>query len=172
MHSAAGQMALGGMLAALAVVIMTLGALIPLATYCCPLLAMLLLIFVLERCGRRIAWVWYAAVSILSCMLCPDPEAAAVFVALGYYPIVRRDLNRIPWRPVRLGIKLVLFNGAVLAMYAVLIWLLQLEAVARSILEEAPWINVLTLLLANVTFLITDALLERFSRLSHSRRKR
>lgn len=162
--------ALGGVLGALAVVVMSMGALIPFATFCCPILAMLMEVPVLESCGRKMAWAWFGAVAILSCLLCPDPEAAAVFAALGFYPILRRDLNRIPLKLLRLLAKLALFNLAVLAMYSVLIWVLHLEAVAQSILEEAPWVNLLTLLLANVSFLLLDRVLDRFSGVFHKRK--
>ena len=70
---------MGGVFAALAVVIMNLGGLIPMATYVCPTLCMVILSFVHMACGRRIAWSWYAAVSILSLLMSPDKEAAAVF---------------------------------------------------------------------------------------------
>ena len=65
-------MAMGGVFAALAVVIMNLGGLIPVATYTTPVLCMLLLKFVLLTCGRRIAWAWYAAVAILGLLMSPD----------------------------------------------------------------------------------------------------
>ena len=83
------QMALCGVLAALAVSTMVLGGLFPAATYFCPVLACLMLVPVTQTCGRRIAWAWYGAVAILSCLLCPDVEASALFVFLGYYPIVK-----------------------------------------------------------------------------------
>lgn len=79
-------MALGGVLAALAVVIMGMGTLIPVATYVCPMLCALLLQVVLKTCGVRVAWAWYGAVAILSLLLAPDKEAAAVFLFLGYTP--------------------------------------------------------------------------------------
>ena len=85
----AGQIALGGILAALAVVLMNMGTLIPVATYVCPMLCMLLLQLVLKICGSRIAWAWYGAVAILSLLMAPDKEAAVVFLALGYYPILK-----------------------------------------------------------------------------------
>ena len=55
-NDAPRKMAVGGMLAALAVVLMSLGGLIPMATYVCPMLAMLILQLVLQLCGRRIGW--------------------------------------------------------------------------------------------------------------------
>ena len=87
-------MALGGMLAALAVVMMSLGTIIPVATYVCPMLCALLLQGVLKTCGSRVAWAWYGAVALLSVLLAPDKEAAGVFVFLGYYPIVKPALDR------------------------------------------------------------------------------
>ena len=62
----------------------------PAATYFCPVLACLMLVPVTQTCGRRIAWAWYGAVAILSCLLCPDVEASALFVFLGYYPHCQR----------------------------------------------------------------------------------
>ena len=88
----ARAMALCGVLAALGVTVMLLGGIFPLATYCAPVFACLLLIPVKESCGTRMAWAWYLAVAILSVLLCPDKEAAGVFVAIGYYPILKPRL--------------------------------------------------------------------------------
>ena len=57
-HNSAKSVALGGMMAALAVVIMCMGGIIPVATYVCPMLCALLLALVLRFVGRRIAWAW------------------------------------------------------------------------------------------------------------------
>ena len=53
--NASRRMALCGMLTALAVVILLLGGLLPLATFCAPVLAMAALLPVLEECGPRAA---------------------------------------------------------------------------------------------------------------------
>ena len=82
-------------MAALAIVIMCLGGLIPFATFVCPMLCCMITKLVLSMCGKRIAWAWYGAVAILSVLMAPDKEAAAVFVFLGYYPIVK------PWMDKR-----------------------------------------------------------------------
>ena len=88
--------ALSGILAALAIVIMCLGGLIPVATYVCPVLCALICFIVLRFCGKRIAWTWYAAVAILSILVGPDKEAAFVFVFLGFYPIIKPFFDRCP----------------------------------------------------------------------------
>ena len=92
-RSPAFAVALGGMLAALAVVIMCLGGLIPIATYVCPIVCSMLLAVMLKLCGRRFAWAWYAVVGILSSLFSPDKEGAAVFLFLGYYPILKPVLD-------------------------------------------------------------------------------
>lgn len=163
------QIALCGVLAALALVVMILGGMFPAATYCCPVLACVMLVPVVNSCGRRIAWAWYGAVAILSSLLCPDVEAAAMFVFLGYYPILKSLLDRISLRLLRVLVKLALFNVATAVMYGVLIYLLSLEAVAAEFQNEAPWVLILTLLLGNLTFICTDFLLTRLERLYRQR---
>ena len=50
--------ALGGMLGAVAMVVMCLVGLIPVSTYICPVMCMLILQMVLNFCGKRIAWIF------------------------------------------------------------------------------------------------------------------
>lgn len=157
-RNGARSVALGGTMAALAVVIMCMGGIIPVATYVCPMLCALLLAVVLRFVGRRIAWAWYAAVAVLSLLLGPDKEAAAVFVFLGYYPIIKPwvDRRRVPflW-------KLGIFNVSVCAMYAMLLYLFQLEQVVRDFSGFGVVLTLITLLLGNVTLFLLDAVLNR-----------
>ena len=113
---------------------------------------------VLKICGRRIAWAWYGAVAILSCMMAPDKEAAAVFVFLGFYPIVkpRLEKRKFPW----LG-KAVYFNVAILAMYWLLISLLGLEALAEEYRQTGRVMLIVQLILGNVIFSLLDRVLDR-----------
>ena len=90
----ARRIAFGGMMAALAMTIMCVGGLIPIATFTCPVISMLILAYVTKLCGKRIGWAWYGAVSILGLILAPDKEAAAIFLAIGYYPILKPWLDR------------------------------------------------------------------------------
>ena len=166
------QAALGGVLAALAVTVMALGGFIPVATYCTPVLAALLLLPVVELCRKPLAWAWYVAVAVLSALLCPDVEAAVLFACLGYYPILQRDLHRVRRRPLRIMLKLLVFNVAVVVMYVILIFLLGLENVAREFTQEAPWVLILAWLLGNVTFGLTDLVLLRFAALLKNRLKK
>ena len=159
MRQNAKQMALGGILAALAVTIMSLGGLIPVATYVCPMLCMMLGYTVLLFCGRRTAWAWYGAVSILGLLLGPDKEAAAVYCFLGYYPIVKPRMDKM-----KLGFlwKAALFNGAVCVMYWLLLNLFGLDGLTEEFSELGQDMLWVLLILGNVTFFLLDRVLTIF----------
>ena len=136
---------------------MSLGTLIPVATYVCPMLCALMLQLVLKICGKRIAWAWYGAVSILSLLLAPDKEAAAVFLALGYYPIVKPGLER---RKGKWLLKGLFFNGMILLTYWLLLHLFGMAQLAAEFTEMGILLVAVMLLLGNVTFFLLDRLLE------------
>lgn len=154
----ASSVALGGVLAALAVVVMSLGTIIPVATYVCPMFCALLLQVVLKSCGVRIAWAWYGAVTILSLLLAPDKEAAAVFAFLGYYPIVKPRLDKTRLRWLWKGL---LFNASVLVMYWLLLRVFGLAQVTEDFEEIGVVMLIVLLILGNVTFFLLDKLLEK-----------
>ena len=154
----ASNMALGGVLAALAVVIMALGGMIPVATYVIPVMVMLILQVVLFFCGKRVAWAWYGAVAILSCLMCSDREAAFVFLFLGYYPIVKpwMDRQKFPW-----AMKALFFNSVILILYWLLMHLLGMAALKQEFQEMGTFLIVSLLFLGNVTFFMLDFILGR-----------
>jgi len=162
MRTEARKIAFGGMFAALAVAIMSLGGLIPVATFACPMLCMLLLAFVTKMCGNRIGWAWYGAVAILSLLLGPDKEAASVFVFLGFYPIVKPRFDRLRFSVLP---KLALFNVLILSMYALLIRLFGMAQIAAEYRELGAVMTVVMLLMGNVIFLLLDRVLTRFSKI-------
>ena len=157
-RNSAQKIALGGLMAALAIVIMCLGGLIPFATFVCPMLCCMITKLVLSMCGKRIAWAWYGAVAILSVLMAPDKEAAAVFVFLGYYPIVKPWMDKLKLSWLWKG---VLFNCAFLLMYWLLIHILGLSEIANDYEEAGIVMSIVMLLLGNVTFFMLDLVLGR-----------
>ena len=155
-NNSAKNMALCGVTAALAVVIMCLGGLIPVATYVCPMLCAVILSIVLRQCGEKMAWVWYGAVSILSVLMGPDKEAAAVFLFLGYYPIVKPKLDRLRFGRI---LKLLLFNCAIGLMYWLLIAVLGMEDLVEESEELGIAMLMVLMVMGNVTFFLLDRLL-------------
>lgn len=158
MRATVKSTALGGVTAALAVVCMCLGGLIPFATFVCPMLCILLLQLVSQLCGSRIGWAWYGAVAILSLLMGPDKEGSALFVFLGFYPLVKPYLEKMPlpwlW-------KLLLFNTAILLMYTLLIHLFGMNQLASEFQEMGTILLIVTLALGNLTFFLLDRILSR-----------
>lgn len=157
-NSPASRMALGGVLAALAVVIMSLGGVLVVFTYVSPMLCAVLLQIVLLTCGARVAWAWYGAVALLSVLLSADKEAAAVFIFLGYYPIIKPKLDgkKLSWLW-----KLLLFNASVAVMYYLLLNLFGMAQLGAEFEELGIVMLALMLVLGNVTFFLLDKILAR-----------
>ena len=153
------KIALTGMLCALAAVFMMLGGTIPLATFCCPALAGLMLVPIFVECGERLSWCAYAAIAALSLMLCPDKEAALLFVFLGYYPILRWRLEQIRTGILRVAAKLGIFNIAVGLACMVLIFLLRMDRIMQEYREMGFILIAACLVLGNITLLLYDRML-------------
>ena len=150
--------AFGGVMAALALVIMNLVSIIPVATFVCPILCMIILQLVLRFCGARIGWAWYGAVAILGALLAPDKEAAAIFACLGYYPMLKPKLEKLKFGFI---LKLVLFNAAILLMYWALINLFGLAEIAKEYSEMGKIMVAITLVMGNMMFYMLDRILSR-----------
>lgn len=161
MHRKSREIAFGGVLCALATAILLLGGVIPIATYCAPLLAMLALLPVLEEFGTKPAWTAYAAVSLLALALAADKELAAVYLFFGYYPMVQPAFDRIRLRGIRVSAKLGYFNAAAAALYALLIRLFAVDAVAREFHGMSGAFLLTLILLGNGLFFATDLVLGR-----------
>ncbi|MBP3478392.1 MAG: hypothetical protein J6K03_02780 [Oscillospiraceae bacterium] len=153
----AAPIALGGVFAALAIVIMCMGGLIPVATFICPAVCILLLETVRQNCGRRIGWAWYGAVAILSLLLSPDKEAAAVFAFLGYYPLIKPFFDK--WK-IKWLLKIAYFNVVILTMYWLLMHLFGMAQIIEEFAEMGTVMILITLLMGNVTFVMLDLLLQ------------
>ena len=71
-----GKVAFCGMMVALSVALMLTGGLVPIATYCAPMLGGILLLPIMLEYGRKTAWTAYIATSLIVLTLGVDKEAA------------------------------------------------------------------------------------------------
>lgn len=154
------EIALCGLLCALAVTLLLLGATLGIGTFAGPILAMAVLLPILEEYGSKTAAAAYGAAAILALLLVPDQETALVFVAFGWYPLLRPRLVGIHSRPVRLLVKLAVCNIIIAVLYGLVLRLMGLTA---DLLDAARWMNLLLLVMGNITFLIMDLALERLT---------
>ena len=152
------QMALCGLLTALAVVCMVLASAIGIGTFAGPLLAMIALLPLLEEYGPKTALAAYVAAAILGFLIAPELELSLVYAAFGWYPVLRPRLNRITSRPARLLLKTVICVAVILLLYGVLLNLLGMTA---DLANAAPLLNLFLLILGVLTFLMMDLALER-----------
>ena len=110
------DLALSSLMCALAVVFLWMSGVLPLATYGFPVLASFTLVPVRDECSKSYAWCCYAASAVLGLLLCADREAALVFLFLGYYPLLKPELDARRSKLPRLFAKLALCSAALGAM--------------------------------------------------------
>ena len=150
------RVALGGIVAALCVVIMYLTGVVPALYIAAPMAAGVLMIILVEEVSVGWAWLTYLAVSLLSLIVTFDKEAALMFILFfGYYPIVRLNIQKITVRPLRLLCKLLLLNAFLVADYFLTVYVLGLPT-----FEDDGNVMLLSLAAAfNAVFLLYDRLL-------------
>lgn len=161
MRERSRRIALCGMLTALSVVILLLGGIVPLATFCCPILAMMVLLPIHLEYGIQTGLTVYAAVSVLSMLLVPDLEVSLLFVFFGFYPIVQPRLNRIRHAVPLFLFKLLICNAAIAGMYGCLLFLFRAPGAWEEFSQYSLPLLLMFLITANLTFFLLDIALGR-----------
>lgn len=161
-NKSASSVAFGGIVSALAVLLMFFTGVFPFATYALPALAGLLLVVIVVDHGMKWAWSVYGAISALAILITPDREAAAMFVLFfGYYPILKSVLERIRSRVVEYILKFVVFNVAIVASYLIIINVLGISEILEEFGELGKYGVWIMLVMGNVVFLLYDITITR-----------
>ncbi len=162
----AKKVALCGMSVAICLVILLVGGWIGVGTYAAPLLAGILLCPAGKELGRKYQCVMWLAAGLLGLFLVTDLEESVLFLGFfGWYPALRPQLARLP-KGVRIAVKLLIFNAAVVALEALLLLVLLPDA-------KTPVLLLLLLLaVGNVVFLLYDRLLPKLELLYERRLRR
>ena len=153
------KIAFCGLLVALSVALMLTGGLIPIATYCAPMASAILLLPILLELGKKAAWTAYAAVSLITLMLGIDKEAAFFYLFLGYYPILKWEIDRIKSKHLRLPCKLLVFNAAIALMYVTLGLLMNMTAIIEEFTQMGAVLLTAFIVMLNACLLLYDRLL-------------
>ena len=138
-HKASWALAFCALMAALGAAAMATGGLIPVATYCSPMIAAVLLLPVMSELGDRWAWMTWAMTALLALLLSLDREAAFLYLFVGYYPILRPYLDAVKAAPMRFLLKLLFFTLTLGAMYALLLRVFQLDALLEDFSGFGFW---------------------------------
>lgn len=153
------KIAFCGLMVALSVALMLSGGLIPIATYCAPMAAGLLLLPIMLEFGKQAAWTAYAAVSLITLLLGTDKEAAFFYLFLGYYPLLKWEIERMRNKRLRLPCKLLVFNLSIGIMYCILGFLLNMQAIVQEFTQMGAVLLLVFLLMLNACLLLYDRLL-------------
>lgn len=149
------KVALCGIISSVSVVLMFMTGLVPFLTYTLPAVSGALLAIIVIEINKKWATGAYIAISLLSLLIVANKEAAMFFVAFfGYYPIIKEVIeNKLP-KILEWVVKLLLFNVAAVAAYAVIIYVF---GIPFDELEEYGKYSVLILLaMGNVIFVLYD----------------
>lgn len=104
--------------AALSVVLLYLAALLPSGRLALTAVAGLAAMLVMLACGGKWAIGVYIVSAFLALLLTPSKTCAILYAAfLGYYPAISCQIERVRSQTAQWGIKFVLFNAAVAALF-------------------------------------------------------
>ena len=123
-----------------------------------------------EECRKSYAWSCFAAAAVLGLLLCADKEAALVFCFLGYYPLVKPNLDAILSKALQLLAKLGLCTVSMGVMYALIIFVFKLPAVVQEFSESATWLLWATVAMGLLLFFVYDLLIDRLAVVYRRRR--
>ncbi len=153
------RVAFSGMAVGLSVVLMMMGGLLPVAVYIIPLLCGLVLLPISVEFGKATAWATFAATAILAMMLDFDKEAAFFYLFIGYYPIIKWQLDKIRRKPLRIAVKLALFTVSIIVMYLLLSLLFPMAQFMQEFHEMGTLLLIGMLVVYDISMLLYDRLL-------------
>lgn len=150
----------GGIVTALAIIIMALGGVFSSLTYAAPAVCGVFLMVAVVEFGAKFAAVVYFAISFLSIAVVPNKECAVMFALFfGIYPIIKGKIEGKTKGVISWIIKYLFFNVAIIIAYLICSKLLEIPY------EEIGVLGKYSLLFlwgsGNVTFFIYDIALTR-----------
>lgn len=169
-HNESRRIALAGVFGALSLTFLLAGGVLPLATFAAPAIAGILIMPVAIEFGRKTGWLLYAAIGLLSLLLVSDREMSLIFLFFfGFYPLLKTNLERLHTRAARVLAKFAVFNLCVIIMYALILLVFPIPAVAAEFAGMGPGLAAALLVPGNLTFAVYDAAVARLVALYCSR---
>ncbi len=127
------KIALGGLIMALSVIIMSLTTLIPIGSFAFPAIAGVLLVILSLELNKKWAFLVYIGVSLLSIFVSSDHTAIISYIVLfGYYPILKEVIEKIRKPLLEWIIKYAVFNAAILLGIGLTVFFFGFELLAAE----------------------------------------
>ena len=124
----------GAMMAAAAVVLMSVSVIFPTLSITCAAFAGFIIMFVYLKWGMKTAVLSYITASLLGILLLANKEAAILFAVLfGQYPMVKATIERNSGKMRAFILKFLYFNADMIAVYYVVSVVLGLQIIEQNI---------------------------------------
>ncbi|MBQ9461013.1 MAG: hypothetical protein IJU51_03730 [Clostridia bacterium] len=149
------KIAYSGLITAFSAVMMIFSNFVPNVLFSFPALAGIVIYTLSFVSGSGYALISYAAVSIISLFLCGNKAVSVCFILfLGYYPILKKRLEKLKIKVISFIIKLLVFNAAAVSAYFIMLLVFSSPVFTKWVNES--WVTVLLLIALNIIFLIYD----------------
>lgn len=149
------QLTVCASLAALGVVLLSIGPLIDVLDASLAVLASILCIVAVIEYGKAAPWLVFAVTAVLSLVLMPQNSAALMYLLFfGYYPILKEKLERLP-KVLSWVLKELIFN------VAMVICIVAIKLLLFPTATVTVWTYAILAVLCEVVFLLYDVALTR-----------
>lgn len=119
--------ALGGMTAALSLIVMAMSRVIPYSEQALPAIAGVFLLAMVMEAGPAWSLLVYLSVSLLSLFFAVQNGAAVYYIVFfGPYPILKNYIEHLHGKPLQWVLKVVYFNLSAVVVYYATVFLLSL----------------------------------------------
>lgn len=151
------KVALGGICTAVCLMVMFCSSFLPMLDYTIPTFAGFMMVVMTVEVNSRWAVATYVAVSLLCIFVTPNYEASLLFILfMGYYPILKYNLDRSKNKVVSWIIKLAVFNVAVIIFFLAFQYIFTAGKMLEGMEMFGKYAVVVLWLVAEMAFFIYD----------------
>lgn len=153
--------AVAGMSAAVSVALLFMSGFFYVFTYVAPMIVGMLICALKKTFSSSTALCVYLATSILSLILVPDKESALIYILFfGYYPLIKRPIEKIKHKIFSIILKFAVFNVSLLITELISVFVFNIPFFEDGVFS-ATMLALFTILM-NIVFVLNDIMLSAF----------
>lgn len=151
------KVALGGIISSLCLLCMFLTGIFPVLYITLPMIAGILMMIMAIEINSGWAFLTFSATGILALFITFDKEAALLYIMLfGHYPIIKKYIDSIKNKILRIIIKLVIFNSCILSEFWISVKILGADEFYKELMEKGKPFIILIICMVNFICLSYD----------------
>ena len=161
MQSISYKVALGGIISSLCLLCMFLTGVIPVMYIVLPMIAGILMMIITIEVDTRWDFLTYLSTSLLSLIITFDKESALMYILLfGHYPIIKKYIDAIKPKILRIITKAVIFNFSLLLIAFLTIHLFGMTEFYDELFQKGKLVIFLVIAVMNFICVAYDISLE------------